>query len=164
MNALRTYFRPVGQRQQAGHGINEPLAHDTQSYSARYSLGLPGPRSPPMEKDIRGNASYSEQGLHEVKYQNWSERHPLGEHADSDAVLQLKADMMVEYVRQQQQRRMWSTNRPGEGVVLKKARSQYVCAPQSLAHYHRGLFEAVREMNVKASPSSTGYFYSTARD
>ncbi len=58
---------------------------------------------------------------------------------------------MVEFVWQQQRRETWSTGRPGEGVVLKKTRGQYVCAPRSLVNEPGGIFEAVRDMNVKVA-------------
>lgn len=79
-----------------------------------------------------------------------SYQYPLGD-VEPDALLQLKSEMMVEYVWTQQRQKMWSVGRPGEGVVLKKARGEYVCAPQLLASRPNGLFEAVRAMNVRVS-------------
>lgn len=58
---------------------------------------------------------------------------------------------MVDFLGQQQTKKMWSTNHAGEGVVLKKARSQYVCSPRSLEDQPAGLFQAVREMNVRVA-------------
>jgi hypothetical protein len=65
----------------------------------------------------------------------------------------MKNEMMVEFVWQQQRRELWSTDRPGEGVVLKKARGEYVCAPRSLESERGGFFDAIRAMNVRVSDS-----------
>ncbi|KAI9809406.1 MAG: hypothetical protein M1826_003919 [Phylliscum demangeonii] len=64
---------------------------------------------------------------------------------------------MVEYIWTQQCQMTWSSGRPGEGVVLKKGKGEYVCAPLSLARQPDGLFDAVRAMNVKVAMTvSTG--------
>ena len=70
---------------------------------------------------------------------------------DDEAILQLKHDMMVEFLWQQQRKETWTLDRPGEGVLLKKSRGQYACAPKSLAETQGGIFDAVRDMNVKVA-------------
>ena len=59
---------------------------------------------------------------------------------------------MVTYLNQQQLERMWASKSPGEGVVLKKRRNDYAAAPQDLLWDNTGFLDAIKIMNVKASP------------
>ena len=61
----------------------------------------------------------------------------------------LKADMMCNWLHQQQLERMWSTNGIEEGVMLKKAKDDYKCAPEDLRTRRDGVFDAVQRLNVK---------------
>lgn len=63
----------------------------------------------------------------------------------------IRHEMMVEYLRGQQERMMWSLEEPDEGVVLRRVRGEYVCCPPDLAKEPFGLFKAVQEMNVRVS-------------
>ena len=46
---------------------------------------------------------------------------------------------------------MWTTGEKWEGVVLKKSRGEYTCAPVDLVTEIGGLFDAVEMLNVKVS-------------
>lgn len=61
----------------------------------------------------------------------------------------LKSDMMCNWLHQQQLERMWTTNGIEEGVMLKKAKDDYTCAPEDLRARPDGVFDAVRRLNVK---------------
>lgn len=61
----------------------------------------------------------------------------------------LKADMMCNWLHQQQLEKMWSTNGIDEGVMLKKAKEDYRCAPEDLRSRPDGFFAAVQRLNVK---------------
>ncbi|KAI9805758.1 MAG: hypothetical protein M1833_005251 [Piccolia ochrophora] len=77
------------------------------------------------------------------------------EFVDGDAIQHLKAEMMVEFVWKEQRKRMWTSERPNEGVVLKESKLRYVCAPQSLERDRYGLFDAISAMNVKVAMTVT---------
>ncbi|KAK5031090.1 hypothetical protein LTS07_004825 [Exophiala sideris] len=64
---------------------------------------------------------------------------------------ELKTDMMCNWLHQQQLERMWSTNGIEEGVMLKKAKDDYKCAPEDLRSRPDGLFAAVQKLNVKCA-------------
>ncbi len=57
--------------------------------------------------------------------------------------------MMCNWLHQQQLERMWSTNGIEEGVMLKKAKDDYKCAPEDLRTRRDGVFDAVQRLNVK---------------
>lgn len=61
----------------------------------------------------------------------------------------LKADMMCNWLHQQQMERMWTANGLEEGVILKKTKDEYKCAPVDLSIRQDGLFDAVKKLNVK---------------
>ena len=57
--------------------------------------------------------------------------------------------MMCNWLHQQQVERMWTTNSIEEGVMLKKAKADYNCAPEDLSSRPNGVYDAVRKLNVK---------------
>ena len=61
----------------------------------------------------------------------------------------LKTDMMCNWLHHQQMERMWTTNSVEEGVMLKKAKDVYKCAPEDLSSRPDGVYAAVRRLNVK---------------
>ncbi|KAI9831674.1 MAG: hypothetical protein M1819_004740 [Sarea resinae] len=79
--------------------------------------------------------------------------YPSGDfrNAKLDEVNDIKADVMVNYLFQQQLERFWVHSDHGEGVVLKKGRGQYTCCPGSLVDDGSGLFAAVANLKVRAA-------------
>lgn len=61
----------------------------------------------------------------------------------------LKCDVMVNYLHQQQQERLWTMHGEDEGVVLKKSRGEYTCCPADLNDVQDGLARAVETLNVR---------------
>jgi hypothetical protein len=80
-----------------------------------------------------------------------SARFPSGDFRNSGSgnILDIKADMMVNWLHQQQVERLWSRALPGEGVVLKKARDKFSCSPSSLRNEKNGFYDNVVAMNVR---------------
>ncbi|PQE04687.1 glycosyltransferase family 2 protein [Rutstroemia sp. NJR-2017a BBW] len=68
-----------------------------------------------------------------------------------ESVLDIKSDVMVSYLHQQQLEKMWASGAAGEGVILKKSKGNYTCFPTQLENDPGGLFEAVKKMNVKCA-------------
>lgn len=63
----------------------------------------------------------------------------------------IKCDVMVNWLHSRQEEKLWTTGEGEEGVVLKKSRGQYTCAPADLAYESVGLFRAVQTLNVRVS-------------
>lgn len=63
----------------------------------------------------------------------------------------LKCDVMVNWLYQQQMERLWTTGVPDEGVVLKKARESYTACPEDLQENQNGFYNAVEKLNVRAA-------------
>lgn len=77
--------------------------------------------------------------------------YPEGDFRNSprESMLDIKTDVMASYIQQQQLEKLWSTESPGEGVILKKEKGSYACCPPDLQHDRGGLFDAVVQMNVR---------------
>lgn len=73
----------------------------------------------------------------------------------SQDIVDIKCDVMVNYLHKQQQEHIWSTLQgDDEGVVLKKSRGRYTCCPATLAEHPNGFMKAVEALNVRVSPST----------
>ena len=66
-----------------------------------------------------------------------------------ESMLDIKTDVMASYIQQQQLERLWSTESPGEGVILKKEKGSYACCPPDLQNDQGGLYDAIVQMNVR---------------
>ena len=64
---------------------------------------------------------------------------------------EIKCDVMVNWLYQQQTERLWTSGGVGEGVVLKVSRGSHVCCPYELSEENAGFFTAVQALNVKVN-------------
>lgn len=62
----------------------------------------------------------------------------------------VKCEVMIHYLRQRQLEKLWSDGLPSEGVVLKRAKNDFVCQPPDLSTQAFGFFDEIRKLNVKA--------------
>lgn len=77
--------------------------------------------------------------------------YPDTAYRNAQNVKELRNDVMVAWLHQQQLERLWTAGEYDEGVVLKKSRADYVCAPQELADRKDGLFAATVTLNVRCA-------------
>jgi hypothetical protein len=64
---------------------------------------------------------------------------------------EIKCDVMVNWLYQQQTERLWTAGGRDEGVVLKIARNSHACCPSDLSDEQYGFFNAVQALNVKVN-------------
>jgi len=79
---------------------------------------------------------------------------PAGDHrnTDVDALNEVRNDMMVNWLYEQQLRKQYATgDDPFEGVVLKKSRGNFTCCPPHMAAIPESLFAMVSQMNVRCA-------------
>ena len=67
----------------------------------------------------------------------------------SDAVRDVKAEILANWLHTKQEERVWTFGAAGEGVFMKKSKGSYSCAPYALQTDGTGLYEAVTELNVR---------------
>ena len=82
---------------------------------------------------------------------NRTSLYPAGDFRNSSMpdIIDMKTEIMCNYLHQQQLKRMWSNGGCEEGVLLKKSREEYTCCPPDLQLQANGLFDAVKGLNVR---------------
>nr|POF01164.1 hypothetical protein CFP56_21112 [Quercus suber] len=77
--------------------------------------------------------------------------YPVGEFRNSQAedLNEIKCDVMVNWLYQQQMERLWTAGGHDEGVVLKKSRSAYTCCPADIVEEPYGFHKAIETLNVR---------------
>lgn len=63
----------------------------------------------------------------------------------------MRADVMVNWLHSKQEERIWTTGTPGEGIVLKVTKGQYVCCPSELRFDSSSLYDVIAMLNVRVS-------------
>jgi len=75
--------------------------------------------------------------------------------SEADSVAEVTSDnmvrnaVMINFLRQQQLKRLWSDISLGEGVVLKRSKSDFICQPEELSSLSGGFYDQVKRLNVK---------------
>lgn len=69
----------------------------------------------------------------------------------------VKCEVMIQYLRQRQIEKLWTDGKITEGVVLKRAKNDFVCQPPELQQQVFGFFDEIRKLNVKARWASSLY-------
>lgn len=79
--------------------------------------------------------------------------YPSGEfrNSQSEDINDIKCDVMVNWLYQQQMERLWTAGGHDEGVVLKKGRGAYTCCPADIVEEPYGFFKAIETLNVRVS-------------
>lgn len=68
------------------------------------------------------------------------------------AIIELKNDMMVNWLYEQQLRKQYASGvDPFEGVVLKKSRGNFTCCPPHMAAIPESLYAMISQMNVRCA-------------
>lgn len=84
---------------------------------------------------------------------------PVGDFRMSqhDEINEIKCDVMVNWLYQQQMERLWTAGGVDEGVVLKKSRGAYTCCPADITEEPYGFFKAVETLNVRVRTTFDRY-------
>lgn len=150
---LKNYFHPS--KATLPTSPNTPRSHElTQLSASAHTLLDHGgrPASTPLATPHAGSPAISRPGSR-MGTRPGSLFEGLGS-ADrsSQDILDIKCDVMANYLYKQQQEHIWSTLQADyEGVVLKRSRGRYTCCPATLADHPDGLMKAVEALNVRVS-------------
>ncbi|KAK5129505.1 hypothetical protein LTR08_003196 [Meristemomyces frigidus] len=82
----------------------------------------------------------------------WTSR-PISLSRESQAgnIHEIKCDVMVNWLHQQQMERLWTAGGHDEGVMLKQSRSNYACCPADIVEEPNGFYKAVETLNVRTA-------------
>lgn len=77
--------------------------------------------------------------------------YPVGDfrNATAEELLDIKSEVMVNWLYQQQMEMLWTAGNADEGIMLKKARGEYACCPSDIVDERNGFFEAIEALNVR---------------
>jgi hypothetical protein len=99
----------------------------------------------------RNTASPSSSGHNSGSWSRPSSSLSSGDFRESQDMNELKCDVMVNWLYQQQMERLWTAGGMDEGVILKKGRGAYTCCPADITEEQDGFFRAVETLNVRVS-------------
>ena len=136
---LLSYVRPAKGKKKGSESVTaEEMTEKPMSSPTYPPVGTPGSFTP-------GNGT------------PWGSRpaslYPNGDFRNSqmDDINEIKCDVMVNWLYQQQMERLWTAGGHDEGVVIKKSRSAYTCCPADIIEEPYGFFKAVETLNVRVS-------------
>ncbi|KAF1837671.1 hypothetical protein BDW02DRAFT_107269 [Decorospora gaudefroyi] len=69
----------------------------------------------------------------------------------SDAIRDIKAEILANWLHTKQEERVWTFGAPGEGVFMKKSKGSYACAPYEVLNDGTSLYRSVTELNVRCA-------------
>lgn len=123
MSFLKAYLKPIGKDTKPHKGSATTATTSSDATTATFT-----------PKSSRSSSLY-----------------PVGDFRNSDLnnVIDIKTDVMANWLHQQQLEKMWSNGGLEEGVLLKKSREDYVCCPRDLKQIHNGLYDSVMQLNVR---------------
>lgn len=145
---------PIPTRNSQDQHVTRGSANGTQNLA----------NQPPRRSPLSRESSYQSSSRPSSQPSTPKTTRPRSQYPDGDFrnssmadLVELKTDIMCNWLQQQQAEKMWSSNGRGEGVMLKKARDEYMCCPNDLQAERGGLFDAVKRLNVKVGFSRTDH-------
>ncbi|KAK3112694.1 hypothetical protein LTR53_010749 [Teratosphaeriaceae sp. CCFEE 6253] len=139
-----SYLKPA-----EGKGKNAQMPVESAEMVEKPSMssGVNTPRAPPFGTPGSGTPG---------AMTPWDSRpasiYPSGDFRNSDLnINELKCDVMVNWLYQQQMERLWTAGGHDEGVMLKKSRAAYTCCPSDLVEEPFGFYKSVADLNVRAA-------------
>ncbi|WPH01751.1 Hypothetical protein R9X50_00460300 [Acrodontium crateriforme] len=136
---LLSYVRPAkGKKDDKKLAVTEMSEKPAHSPAFTPGVGTPGSFTP-------GNGT------------PWGSRpaslYPSGDFRNfqQEDINEIKCDVMVNWLYQQQMERLWTAGGHDEGVVLKKSRSSYTCCPADIIEEPYGFLKAVETLNVRSA-------------
>jgi hypothetical protein len=146
MNAIKGYFHP---------GAGKSSGEKTRTKKGKPTLPSPIELSitPPVGSPTPGSPTPTPSQQRSPLTSRPSSIFPEGDFRNTprENILDIKADVMVTWLNQQQLEKLWSSNLPNEGVVLKKERNNFTCSPSTLRNDSNGFFNQVIALNVRVS-------------
>src|SRR5215471_21274749 len=149
MKALKSYFREVPEKKPAKDSekgskgsLPDELSNQRRGGDRALSQGS-------LASSVLPRPSLFPDG----DFRNW----------EAHQVIEIKCDVMVNWLHGQQVENLWFQGDLGEGVVLKKRRDSYTSCPKVLMDERGGLYDAVRRLNVRVSLEPRPCYRSSAK-
>ncbi|KAI1817383.1 glycosyl transferase family group 2-domain-containing protein [Poronia punctata] len=149
MGLLRSYFAP-GKGAQEGETGHEQNGSDAISETSLKHVGASGRAAPATTPNFSMTATPM---VSRPASSYRTSLYPSGDFRNArESLLDVKSDVMCNWLYQQQLERQYATGvLPGEGVVLKKGRNSYACCPPHLQDMRYSLYDMAMELNVRCA-------------
>lgn len=152
MSFIKSYFAPgkVKAKDASALRSNVPLTHANQVQYAEKHQQNPFDAVPlksrfPSALNTPGHVSPTPSRP--------GDNYPPGDFRNNaqDEIRDMKCDVMVNWLYQQQMEMLWTAGGPDEGVVLKKTRGAYACCPADIydSGEEVGFYKAIEMLNVR---------------
>ncbi|KAE8454018.1 hypothetical protein EG329_007794 [Mollisiaceae sp. DMI_Dod_QoI] len=146
MNALRDYLQPASKKSKnaSKKADNEEKSTDSAPIEL---LDTPSLGSPTSQTPAGSRFSSRPSSIY-----------PAGDfrNATRQSILDIKSDVMVNWLHQQQLERLWGMENGREGIVLKKSKGDFTCSPPALRS--NLFFNQVVAMNVRCAMTVSTHF------
>ncbi|KUJ15797.1 uncharacterized protein LY89DRAFT_647797 [Mollisia scopiformis] len=140
MNVLKGYLQPGAKKGKKG-SKTAAVEENKTSLTAPIELNVTPPQGSPTFQTPAGSRFSSRP----------ASIYPSGDfrNAPRESILDIKSDVMVNWLHQQQLEKLWAMENNSEGVILKKAKGEFACSPAGLRN--NVFFEQVIAMNVRCA-------------
>ena len=148
------------------YGYSPPDSRDQSRYHSRNASS--GMQTPVSTTDLTTahlhRPNQAPQQLYANSYDVNGSTTALSIRSDGDAsgvlssTTAIKCEVMIQYLRQRQLEKLWSDGSLNEGVILRRARRDFVCQPPELSGQAYGFYDEISRLNVKVC--THGYFSS----
>jgi hypothetical protein len=156
---LKDYFHPVDKNADSQRPTVPAMAqHKPSSYDfpSPPSMGFPPKQSsvplvPHNIEFVAGPAPSSSVKSRSTTQSGLRPFYPGGDSGNSSSLhlMDMKADVMANWLHHRQQEKMWTHGGWDEGVILKKARDDYASCPPELFRNRDGFYDSAKKLNVK---------------
>ncbi|KAF8865138.1 hypothetical protein BDZ45DRAFT_684657 [Acephala macrosclerotiorum] len=139
MNAIKGYLQPVSKKSKKTS--KNAAEEKTTTPPASFEMDITPPLESPMSITPAGSRFSS----------RTSSLYPAGDFRNTtrESLLDIKNDVMVNWLHQQQLEKLWAMENGSEGVILKKGRGDFACSPAVLRH--NVFYSQVVAMNVRCA-------------
>lgn len=141
MGYFKNYFKPVKAQQEAKARQDPVVQSEAGSIEMKHSS--PQILASPLERPASINHSSG------TPWQSRPASLLASDGLEGQEITEMKCEVMVSWLHQQQLEKLWFESTAGEGVVLRKSKGVYICCPEKLAEESTGFCSAIETLNVK---------------
>ncbi|EXJ90538.1 hypothetical protein A1O1_03641 [Capronia coronata CBS 617.96] len=123
----------------------QPISWPSRRSKAVTKAKAPAVETIPQETDSGSSSSSEQRDVPEVQVP--SPRAGRKVHHSSN----VKFEVMLLYLRQQQLEKRWADDNSTEGVILKRGKDDFICQPADLPRHVNGFFDETKKLNVKVA-------------
>lgn len=127
--------------------------HESPSRISLEALGWPLPSSSISSSTLRCSPSFSPL----YRRSDTIKTADTNNSSTEIEMLDMRLNVICNWLHQQQLQRMWSIGEEEEGVLVRKSKGKYVCCPRDLLLCKNGLHNAIQLLNVKVRGLEASY-------